>query len=217
MACRSQHDHHIAVRVGASEEVVGAIRTFGNTLRAKMGNGSNDGFNRALVHAHWEAQSYNGERFVDVRDFCNLAAEYCNDEQVTAEAGNVGTALDKMLLNSCFCGIDYQYSFGLSIYFPWSTIFSYYQNLEFAKESGADWANFLAEYVEKTRRAPRGGAGAGPYYEYHLIERKVPPYSHGPALPAASMRNPPRRWSTNGISDCIEDKKKWSEVFESFR
>ena len=214
--CSGLSTDQAAVKIAATEGVVKSVREFGAVLRQKMASGSGNGFNRALVHAHWEAQSYNGERFVDLGDFCDLAAEYCNDADVTKAAREVRGALQEMVLTSCFCGIDYQYSYGLSIYFPWSTIFSYYPYLEFAKASGADWANFLAAYVEATRRAPRGGDGAGPFKSV-LDDRKVPPYDHGPALPADSMRNPPRKWSIYGISDCIEDKKQWSEIFESFR
>jgi len=214
--CSGLSTDQAAVKIAATEGVVKSVREFGAVLRQKMASGSSNGFNRALVHAHWEAQSYNGERFVDLGDFCDLAAEYCNDADVTKAAREVREALQEMVLTSCFCGIDYQYSYGLSIYFPWSTIFSYYPYLEFAKASGADWANFLAAYVEATRRAPRGGDGAGPFKSV-LDDRKVPPYDHGPALPADSMRNPPRKWSIYGISDCIEDKKQWSEIFESFR
>ena len=214
--CSGLSTDQAAVRVAATEGVVASIRDFGNVLRAKMGNGSDDNFNRALVHAHWEAQSYNGELFVDLRDFCDLAEKYCQDPDVTAAAKVVRKTMDSMMVASCFCGIDYQYSYGLSVYFPWSTIFSYYGNLEFAKPSGADWIKFLEEYVEKTRREPRGGEGAGPHQNYKVF-RRVPPYSHGPTSPATSMRNPPRKWSANGINDCIEDKKKWFTVFESFR
>lgn len=206
-----------AVKIAGTGDLVQSVRNFGSVLGTKMGDGSDNDFNRALVHAHWEAQSYNGERFVDLLDFCKLTAKYFpEDTEVTKAAGAVTTALGNMVLTSCFCGIDYQYSYGLSIYFPWSTIFSYYQYLEFAKPSGADWANFLAKYVEKTRREPRGGDAAGPS-KFFVINRKVPPYDHGPTLPASSMRNPPRKWSKNGISDCIEDKKQWSEIFDSLK
>jgi hypothetical protein len=205
-----------AVKLAATPAVVDEMRNLGRVLRARMGNGSGNEFNRALVHAHWEAQSFNGERFVDLRDLCDLLEKYCRDDDVTTATENVRATLKSVVLSSCFCGIDYQYSYGLSVYFPWSTIFAYYGNLDFAKESGADWLKFLDDYVEKTRREPRGGDGFGPRHNYKVF-RKVPPYSHGPTLPATSMRNPPRKWSTNGISDCMEDKKQWFTVFESFK
>jgi cysteine peptidase C11 family protein len=214
--CSGVATDQAAVKISATEGVVKSVRELGALLRQNMGNGSGNSFNRALVHAHWEAQSYNGERFVDLQDFCDRVATYCDDADVKKAANNVTTALKDMVLTSCFCGIDYQYSHGLSIYFPWSTIFSYYRYLGFAKASGADWANFLEAYVERTRREPRGGDGPGPFRSL-LDDRKVPPYDHGPALPADSMRNPPRKWSKEGISDCIEDKQQWSEIFDSFR
>ena len=214
--CSGLSTDQAAVKIAATGDVVKSMSDFGRVLSEKMGDGSANDFNRALVHAHWEAQSYNGERFVDLQDFCELVMKYCPDTDVVNAARNVTTALRNMVLTSCFCGIDYQYSHGLSIYFPWSTIFSYYQYLDFAKPSGADWVKFLATYVEKTRREPRGGDAAGPS-KFFVIDRKVPPYDHGPALPASSMRNPPRKWSKNGISDCIEDKKQWSDIFDSFR
>lgn len=203
-----------AVRIAASDGVVDSLRKFGEVLSYKLNNTAGDAFKRAIVHAHWEAQSYNGERFVDVLDFCDLAQAYCGDADVTAAVTDVRTAFKSMLVTSCFCGIDYQYSYGLSVYFPWSTIFSYYQNLEFAKATGADWFKFLDTYVEKTRRAPRGGYSRGPSYS-NRTHKKVPPYAHGPVLPAISMRNPPRTWSKLGIAPCIERQQELFTVFDT--
>ena len=213
--CSGLSTDQAAVKIAATRDVVQSFGEFGRVLRSKMQEGSATTFNRALVHAHWEAQSYNGERFVDLWDFCHLAERYCEDEQVTGAVKAVEKALGSMVLASCYCGIDYQYSYGLSVYFPWSTIFSYYQNLDFAKDTGADWVRFLLDYVEKTRREPRGGDDAGPWRE-NTSTRKVPPYDHGPLLPATSMRNPPLKWSKKGISYCIDNRQEWSELFDEW-
>lgn len=202
-----------ALKVGASKPVATSIKQLGTALRNKMGQGSDAEFNRALIHAHWEAQSYNGELFVDLADLCDLLEKYCNDAGVNIAVKAVRDAMTPMVLAACFCGIDYQYSNGISIYFPWSKIFSYYQNLTFARD--ADWFSFLADYVEATRRPPRGGEAHGPSQKF--IIRRDPPYNHGPIIPASSMRNPPRKWSKNGIKDCIEFKKEWGELFDSFQ
>lgn len=205
-----------ALKVNASAGVAENVKKLAAVLKGKLGPGSGAEFNRALVHAHWEAQSYNGELFVDLFDLCELLAKYCNDSDVTAAAANVKESISKMVLAACFCGIDYQYSNGISIYFPWSKIFAYYQNLAFAKEDGADWFSFLAAYVEATRREPRGGDAPGPVEKF-LFVRKVPPYGHGPSTLANSMRNPPRKWSKNGIKHCIEHHEEWARFFETFR
>ena len=201
-----------ALRVDTSEEVAKKVKDLVQTLRGKLGQTS---FNNAIILSHWEAQSYNGEQFVDLCDFCELLEKHYSDAVVTHKCGEVKKAVNEMVLASCFCGIDYQYSNGVSIYFPWSTIFAYYQPLAFAKEEGADWYGFLSDYVEKTRRAPRGGEGPGLWAKY--IVRKVPPYDHGPSSPAHSMRNPPRKWTRGGVSNCIRGKEELVQLFETFQ
>ena len=214
------------------ERSTGVARTVKELTKALGGHLKNPTVKNALILAHWEAQSYNGELFVDLADFCDLLidrlASGATDKELPEEitnirkaCGNVKNAIKEMVIKSCFCGIDYQYSNGVSIYFPWSLIFSDYKSLAFAEEHGANWFNFLHQYIEETRRPPRG-ARAGEreandsdlelhqkfiLFDSDLLTRRVQPLDHGPTALAQSMRNPPRRLANHTIRDCDALKK----------
>lgn len=112
----------------------------------------------ALLLAHWEAQSYNGEQFVDLYDFCDCLekreppaaiAQRCNELKQFIKT--------QFVLKSCYCGATYQYSYGVSIYFPWSEIAPSYWNLDFVQPNESGWGSFLKTYTQLTRRLPRNG------------------------------------------------------------
>ena len=115
-------------------------------------------FKDALVLAHWEAQSFNGEWFVDLFDFCDCLQKRSTLASVVRACKELKTFLaNEFVLRSCYCGAAYQYSYGVSIYFPWSQVASRYQNLDFVKDSsGSGWLQFLETYTQVTRRRPRG-------------------------------------------------------------
>lgn len=214
-----------------SDGVTQAVGKLVEVILPKLEVDDNE-FQRAIVYAHWAAQSYNGELFVDLHDFCQMLIEnYVDaegkpkDEQVSNRCLEVQKAISRMRVISCFCGIDCQHSNGLSIYFPWSVIFDSYSELNFARES--KWFEFLKTYVEKTRRLPRGGlaksAEAQVARDFLVFEapfelkegsRRDPPYGHGPDGHVNSMRNPPRAWTSKGTSQCTENLRK---IFESIR
>jgi len=129
-------------------------------LKAEASNGHQRGsFTDALLLAHWEAQSYNGEQFIDVFDFCDCLAKRI---EPTSTIANLCERMkdfikDEFVLRSCYCGATYQYSYGVSLYFPWAKIASSYWNLDFVKgteERG--WGSFLKAYTKLTRREARG-------------------------------------------------------------
>ena len=67
------------------------------------------------------------------------------------------------ILKSCYSGWAVQYSYGVSVYFPWSKVpadMEEYHRLNFAKDS--KWANFLDAYLEATKRDARRGKGEKP-------------------------------------------------------
>jgi hypothetical protein len=204
-----------ALRVDASVHVAQRVKELGEAISDKLNNGD-VAFKNALILAHWEAQSYNGELFVDLCDFCELLVKHYDDVDIARKCGKVKKEINNMVLSTCFCGVDYQYSNGLSIYFPWATIFKNYKRLAFAQEDGADWFNFLFTYVEGTRREPRGGEGRGLKARFLLDSRKVFPISHGPVGIVHSMRNPPNKW--NKIPDCIsaQHKEELDHLFSLF-
>ncbi|MFN2532917.1 MAG: clostripain-related cysteine peptidase [Pyrinomonadaceae bacterium] len=142
------------------------VDTFADSLNKKLNGRARtaanrqarlDGFMEALVLAHWEAQSYNGELYVDLYDFCDCLERRSTDKEVRRQCQNVKKFIaSKFVLASGFSGAKYQYSHGVSLYFPWDQVASSYFNLEFVSGSpGRGWAGFLDTYVAVTRRGPR--------------------------------------------------------------
>ena len=59
--------------------------------------------------------------------------------------------MDGFILKSCYSGLTVQYSFGVSIYFPWAeepAELEEYERLFFARDSR--WAEFLRAYLKAT-------------------------------------------------------------------
>jgi hypothetical protein len=97
----------------------------------------------ALLLAHWEAQSYNGEQFVDLYDFCDCLEKRDPSETIAQHCRRVKEFIaTEFVLKSCYCGATYQYSYGVSIYFPWADIAPNYWNLDFVSQKGTGWAAF---------------------------------------------------------------------------
>jgi hypothetical protein len=115
-------------------------------------------FRIALILAHWEAQSYNGERFVDLFDFCNCLEQRSPSRLVRKRCREIQRFIeDEFVLKASYSGAAYQYSYGVSLYFPWAQIVSTYKNLDFVQDSkGSGWIQFLRTYTRLTRRLPRG-------------------------------------------------------------
>jgi hypothetical protein len=115
-------------------------------------------FQDALLLAHWEAQSYNGEQFVDLYDFCDCLQTRMGDGPIADQCRALQEFIEsEFVLTSCFSGAAYQYSYGVSLYFPWSFVAPSYWNLDFVKDSnGLGWGRFLKTYTLLTRRTPRG-------------------------------------------------------------
>lgn len=62
------------------------------------------------------------------------------------------------ILDSCFTGAEYQFSKGVSVFFPWSQmpmkmIFSEYKKLKFTLKY-KNWRRFIRKYIELTNRTP---------------------------------------------------------------
>lgn len=213
-----------ALRVAGSEAVAGGVKalaslmTEGLQLRVRE---IQDG----IVLAHWRSQSYNGELYVDLWDFCGQLAEHCDSYKSKDAAASdllvkipeqcrvVQKAVEAMVVSSCFLGVEYQHSHGLSIYFPWSEIFAYYRELDFA---ASGWGQFLAQYLDATRRETRNKSG----FMFRSVIRKDPPWGRrdppwgGPAEAAHSMRNPSIEYP-NGIT-CVRDPKKLADLLDTF-
>ena len=144
----------------------------------------------ALLLAHWDAQSYNGEVFVDLYDLCDRLIARYNEFEITSsvidKCGAMKTAIDDMVLRTCIVGNACQFSYGLSIYFPWAVLSPAYANLSFPRDTG--WLDYLMSYHVETRRLPHQNA--------HVRDRDLPyrasvPTNKGRNGHVESMRNPP--------------------------
>jgi hypothetical protein len=131
-----------------------------------------------ILLAHWDSQSFWQEDYADLYDFCfrlqkrcleanpnlnqlptteTLKAIYDACSQVT-EALRRGSEniTDKLIVRSAFAGPAFQYSHGLSIFFPWaepvgSKLWDE-QYEEYRLNKNTSWRAFLSAYFELTRR-----------------------------------------------------------------
>lgn len=145
--------------------------------------------NRAILQSHWNSQTYMHNQCIDLKDFClqmrielsclgnqvmtifpevtqidnevrsNLATQI---QEIENACDSVIEAVDNCILLCGFSGEDYQFSNGVSLFFPWSELSyvitrSRYEKLEFTENIGRNWDDFLAFYVcLATKRLPRG-------------------------------------------------------------
>jgi cysteine peptidase C11 family protein len=148
---------------------------------------------RAILHVHWKCQSYMYDQNVDLGDFCELLDQECGlivDElgdgddthllkRVQKECRDVLKELQKAVILAGFSGGGYQYSNGVSVFFPWSrdayeVSRKNYETLWFAKDVKRErlsWTDFLRTYLYQVslRRfeAPLHDAPAGSKYRYY--------------------------------------------------
>jgi len=126
-----------------------------------------------LTSAHWNAQTFKSDQFVDLEDLCALIAgirkkdgrayDLGFDDTVKKAAEAVRTQLEEVVLQAGCSGFAYQWSHGLSIYFPWAYVSPDYANLTFAKSQkerkpenrGTGWGGFIGDLVTQTRRESR--------------------------------------------------------------
>ncbi len=89
---------------------------------------------RIILQVHWKCQSYMFDQNVDLGDFCELLIKEC-DSVVLELAGRDDTQIFKDVKKNCkrvlealknvvilsgFSGGEYQFSNGVSLFFPWS-------------------------------------------------------------------------------------------------
>ena len=124
---------------------------------------------RVILQVHWKCQSYMFDQNVDLGDFCELLDVECG--RVAEELGD-GDDIKKLravqkqcrkllkelheaVILSGFSGGSYQYSNGVSVFFPWSregyeVSKKNYEGLWFAKDvkrKQLSWADFLKKYL----------------------------------------------------------------------
>ncbi len=123
---------------------------------------------RVILHVHWKCQSYMYDQNVDLGDFCELLDRECG--YVLEELGGEDLGGLKAVQKSCrkvlrelkqavilsgFSGGAYQYSHGISVFFPWSregyeVSRKNYESLWFSKDAGSRrffWSGFLKKYL----------------------------------------------------------------------
>jgi hypothetical protein len=119
----------------------------------------------ALIVAHWRAQSFNAELYTDVWDFCNELSEAVQRggyfPEICEACGEVKDSIDKMVADrQQSVGPDFQYSHGVSIYFPWSSpgdaaLVDYEKLSGDRKSHSLGWTSFLKLYLSATMREAR--------------------------------------------------------------
>ncbi len=126
---------------------------------------------RIILNVRKDCQSYMFEQNVDLGDFCELLKaeveslktdlKKLNDTSLNGNLDSVSQACDSVLtaLKVCiilggFSGGRYQYSNGISLFFPWSSsAYSVsekdYEKLSFVQnqETGQKWKDFLIKFV----------------------------------------------------------------------
>jgi hypothetical protein len=158
-------------------------------LSAALGKGLSEGLvNGLILLAHWDAQSFWLEQYTDLFDFCRcLNARFDQHKEVAAipvvaeirkACENMMKVLrpskeesgDRVIVRSTFFGPAYQYSHGLSVYFPWAppedgSLLNRYKGYKFAfgvtpegkfgEKDHTGWFTFLDLYFKGTIRQTR--------------------------------------------------------------
>ena len=122
----------------------------------------------ALIAAHWHAQSYANEEFVDLYDFCEQLSVTASSPELRQNCKDIIEALDPLILESCYAGAAFQHSHGMSLYFPWVAtrqeldryIFEFDENGRRTSrptlfQEQTEWGTFLKFFIDATRRKPR--------------------------------------------------------------
>jgi hypothetical protein len=208
-----------ALDVGKVDELKEKVKIFAECMTRELNNKvATEAFTAALVLAHWDSQSYNGELFVDLADFCNcLAKRYPNSEVAKVCEATSCFILQDFVLRSCYSGRKYQYSYGVSIYFPWDFVLPYYKpSLGFPSKS--KWVDFLMEYTTATRRPPRDVTEKTDEVLWHLnlSGSKMGSDKMGsdkaPENPVHSMRNPPIVFRPNCLGEKDRNENEEGEI-----
>jgi len=134
-----------------------------------------------ILLAHWDAQSFWQEQYTDLYDFCFRLSRRCEDyaktggyakavpgvKTISAACKNMIKVLKQgkqgaenaLIVRSGFIGPLFQYSHGLSVFFPWSEpvdrkFLERYAKYKFTIDSakGDTWLDFLNTYFVETRR-----------------------------------------------------------------
>jgi len=137
-----------------------------------------------ILLSHWKSQSFFNEMYSDLYDFC-----FCLNNKISdlGTAGTRPNPVQSRIKAACIevmktlvkenpkntargdkkqfivaadsLGPAFQYSRGLSVYFPWSEpskdspVLAQYQRYRFSTDTKNAWLEFLRDYFDKTKRA----------------------------------------------------------------
>lgn len=163
------------------EPIENLVTALKNAMKVPAGwNPDRDWRGKELIKlSHLEAQSYFQETYTDLYDFCLCLGRRCNEDD--PDQKRLKTACDaviealkeenpkSVIVHSDHFGPLFQYSHGLSIFFPWArpvqeepvvlddNVLTRYEKYEFTKALGKDsWLSFLDAYFTGTQRKSRG-------------------------------------------------------------
>lgn len=149
-----------------------------------------------LLQSHYKCQSYMFEQNIDLKDFCEMLSESAgflsDDVSININSENlkykdelvkrceaVCDAVNDCILLCGFSGGAYQYSNGISMFFPW-TYFSYrllkkdYEKLKFANTAAANWSKFLDIYLGAVSlRGTRHGADENESVDFSGVNKNL--------------------------------------------
>jgi hypothetical protein len=193
---------------------------------------------KKIIHlAHYESQTYMSEQCVDLKDFCGRLIFECGFlkekekekekdsffTQIISQCEEIIGAVDKCVLKSGFCGDSYQFSNGISIYFPWSGL-TYaltddrYGDLRFNlggdarinqndfEGAGKDWNDFLFNYAMRVTLRPARKNSKNRLSEFEVTGEGKPPIWNK-KNPFWSKKNP--IWSTDRRSLWKRINRSW--------
>lgn len=158
-----------------------------------------------ILLAHWDSQSYWQERYTDLSDFCRCLRKRCQDaieyfkartsdkkseadhtqsvlqsiidccSTVTQKLEHPANEKEELIVHSGFAGPLYQYSRGLSVFFPWSTPTSptFWEDYDAYRFEESGWSDFLKEYLINTRRPPRRSNGDAEEKDSRTLEQEL--------------------------------------------
>jgi len=118
------------------------------------------------------------------------------------------------VLKSCYSGWTVQYSYGVSIYFPWSKVpgeLEDYKRLYFARDSS--WAAFLEVYLRVTQRQPRPGAEEPMQFRDQFLRPLFNITDSPVGLPFRDAWSTRDAWATRGLRNLIGSMKNAPTAF----
>jgi Clostripain family len=155
-------------------KVAQMVYDLGNCLVASLKDDSlRIKLEQAVLMAHFQGQTYLYEQCIDIVDFCENLQKCCDEslKAVSDCCDAVIKAVKTCVKNTLTLGPEFQFSNGLSLFFPWSylsylyLVRSNYRRLDFAignrpideehTRRGSGWTEFLEKYLFDTMRNPK--------------------------------------------------------------